>query len=320
MIFLSQIESVIPSDMLPPSDGERFVYWCYVRVGWTNICAPIVGRYVNSAYKFYGAEEVVKSYMLLHGLTTEYFKFSIYRKWLDSDYDPSYCTETQQQVFYLGTPVSGLPVADDLYTDRFFTVHNKAVIYPGQYIYLAAGDIRDADMFYYKKDGTSYRIEQEVEQGWNEWEVPWGSNYVRMEAYIEQVHRFTLYFLDGSAVEHFRFRNVFNCWESVSLPAAITAEPSEEFDTVQQDKVLKKYNSEQHLKMNTASGYLPAFMYDTLLEFCRANIVQYKEKGEWYDIIITEYKLDKSNEPNTPLKLELSFEFADIEHLELMDY
>lgn len=323
MFLLNQIESNLPSGLLPPEEGKRFVYLLEIRLDWLTLLAPpIIGRFVNGVCKFYGAEEIVRMYMEKEGLSVMEFHFIVYRKWLDSDYDLVHVGECNLKILFTAAQVTGLPSdPGDFVASHYLIPHSTGVLYPGQHFPLTTGNDRDEDFFFYRADGSSVHAHRSLSPDTlDTYTAEWSSEFVRMEAYIEQEHRFTLYFLDGSAIEHFRFRNVFNCWESVSFPSAVSQDPSEEFDSEFLGTELKKFDAVQMLELTLKSGSLPAFMYDQLLALCRAHRAQYRDGAEWCDIIISKYKFDKSDEPNKPLHLELTFEFADSNRLELMEY
>ena len=323
MILLNQIENNLPTDLLPPEEGERFVYLLEIRVDWlSRLAPPVVGHFVNGVCRFFGAEEVVRMHMEKEGLSVMEYHFYVYRKWLDSDANPVYMTERNLKIFFTAAQVIGLPSDPEEFVGSYYLIpYSVGVLYPGQQFSLTTGNERDEDFFFYRADGSFDQVNVPLSPDTlTDYSAEWSDEYVRMEAYIEQEHRFTLYFLDGSAVEHFRFRNVFNCWESVSFPSAVTHTPSEEFDTEYLGTTLKKFDVVQQLELSLKSGVLPLFLRDPILNLCRAKKVQYRVGNEWYGIIITKYKFDKSGEPNKPLHLDLTFEFADSNRLELMEY
>jgi len=323
MILLNQIENNLPADLLPPGEGERFVYLLEIRVDWlSRLAPPVVGHFVNGVCRFFGAEEVVRMHMEKEGLSVMEYHFYVYCKWLDSDADPVYMTERNLKIFFTAAQVIGLPSdPGEFVSSHYLIPYSVGVLYPGQQFSLTTGNDRDEDFFFYRADGSFDRVNIPLAPDTlTAYSAEWSDEYVRMEAYIEQTRRFTLYFLSGSAIEHFRFRNVFNCWESVSFPSALTQEPSEEFDTEYQDTDLKKFDAVQLLDLSVKSGLLPVFLYDPLLALCRANKAQYRVGSEWCDIIINKYKFDKSDEPNQPLRLDMDFEFADTKRLGGGDY
>lgn len=326
MIFLSQIEGLVAnSGLIPPDTGEDYVYLLSITYGGTAICESITGRLEGSTYKFYGVEELVKCHMELNNLTVCEYYFNYYRKWSGSD--PVHVSTSQYAILYHGAKLITNPAnqtADQLLTKRFLFQTTRIWLLPGQSIRIP---------YYNTTENLTMSVHREYRDGSNDSNFTVGVNDTGLSYYGRSYNanylfeRFTfgdrsleIYYLTDEFAEHFKFRNVFNIEQLVGFAASIEMDPSEEHDESYQDKVLKAYDRDQKLEVKVTTAALPSFMYDSLLALCRASAVQYKEDGTWYDIIITKYKLDKPSKPSTPIKLELTFEFADTERLEVMRY
>ena len=324
MIFLSEIEERIKRQT---EDGYR-IYIQDLIVNSQKVNANyLYGREINGYMRYFGVREIIAAYMQEEGLSVAQVLVRYNKK---NNENERVVTEDSFNVLYANSSIisnqSGL-TADQLMQSIFMSPRKVAWSYPGDTFIIGAynpgGETVDVHFLWSFDDGTqNEEIDDEVIDsiGYNEIPCYNSGPSITSVKVSWNSREMTIFYLPDSQVERFRFRNVFNVWEIASFSATVSSDPSEEQDTVYQDEVLKAYDREQKLEIKLETAALPAFMYDTLLAMCRADKVQYKENGTWYDIVITEFKFPKSNEPNTPIVLELTFEFANAERLEEMEY
>ena len=75
------------------------------------------------------------------------------------------------------------------------------------------------------------------------------------------------------------------------------------------------YDIEHKEEITLKTAALPALVADQLQQLCRSRRVTYQEKRGSAnfpaDIIIKDYELPRSTQPNSPVTFEMTFEYAD---------
>lgn len=327
MIFLNQVESTLEALAPPaPGPGDTFHYELEALYSGSVICARLVGRFTGGVLKFIGFKEIVRSFMELRSLTVCSLYCTIYR------------------VYANGSEVStGYPILEVLY-------HRGKVLAPvyrtaddflaGSFLYpykqVCVNGNSSFSLHYYAADAGTITVDRTFADGTTDtltYSSTTGLSYVvinrgtssggaaGVHAHVEFGYRkMDIYFLKAEVREQFIFRNMFNVQEYVTIPASLSSEPKTEFEEAQQDGVLQRYDIEQQLSMQLKSASIPSVLYNQLLAMCRAKSVMYDTNeampttvGSARPVIIEEYKLAKSTDPDSRLTVELKFKYCDTE-------
>lgn len=313
MIFLSELHKYINSLQL-----DLYVDIYKIEVGTDVLSNRIPGKKVDGKWQFYGAEEIIRSYMQLKGKAIVSVKISLD----ENDGEDGGIVQHTVSVLYNDVEVllynQSIEDGGDFAEYRFLNVGSSAWLMPGTSLNVwFAGTAQPADAITHKRDGTTTWAEiQAGHDVYDYWPVNYSDDVEYVDISFEEKPSFKVYMLpDYQSVEHFRFRNMFNILDSVCFPCVVSSDPKTEFEEAQQDNVMQRYDIEQQLEFSVKSPSLPMFMYERMLAFCRGRVTQRKEiigsTAVWRDIIITEYKFSKSNEPNKPISLEMKFKYAD---------
>lgn len=315
MIFLSELNKYI--DSLSEPDMNLDIY--QIKVGTDVLSNRIPGKKVDGKWQFYGAEEIIRSYMQLKGKAIVSVKITL--DYYDEE-GGGYTDQYTVSVLYNDVDVllynQDIEDAGDFAEYRFLNVGSSAWLMPGTslIVWFAATE-QSADAITHKRDGTTTRTEiQMAHNDCDDWPVNYSDDVEYVDISFKEKPSFKVYMLpDYQNVEQFRSRNMFNILDSVCFPCVVSSDPKTEFEEAQQDNVMQRYNIEHQLEFSVKSPSLPMFMYERILAFCRGRVTQRKEiigsTAVWRDIIITEYKFSKSNEPNKPISLEMKFKYAD---------
>lgn len=209
----------------------------------------------------------------------------------------------------------------DVAVDNYFLTHYKVgwVCRDCKWrLYYFSTNVPPATVTYTKKDGTSVSSDLSTSFGLSYFDILYNEDYV--QAHVVMGNRtFDIYFIDKPADEQLAFRNVFNVEEYISFPAATTIHPTTEFDTARLENISIPYDIEHELEIKIKTGPLPPFMYPALIDMCRSRSVKRVSTltlggtsvSREDAMIVTEYDFDQSNEPNTPIALELTLQYAD---------
>lgn len=313
MIFLSELNKYINS-----LQHYLYVDIYKIEVGTDVLSNRIPGKKVDGKWQFYGAEEIIRSYMQLKRQAIVSVKISFDERDEDGggivDHTVSVLYNDVKVLLYNESIGDGGEFAEYL----FLNVGSSAWLMPGTSLKVwFALTHQYADAITHKRDGTTTR--EVIDAGhevYDCWQVDYSDDVEYVDISFERKPSFKVYMLpDYQNVEHFQFRNMFNILDSVCFPCVVSSYPKTEFEEAQQDNVMQRYDIEQQLEFSIKSPSLPMFMYERMLAFCRGRVTQRKEiigsTAVWRDIIITEYKFSKSNEPNKPISLEMKFKYAD---------
>lgn len=313
MIFLSELHKYINS-----LQHQLYVDIYKIEVGTDVLSGRISGKKVDGEWKFYGAEEIIRSYMQLKRRAIVSVKISFD----ENDGEDGGIIGYTVSVLYNDVKVllynESIGDGGDFAEYRFLNVGSSAWLMPGTSLKVwFAGTAQPANAITYKRDGTtSWAVIEAGHEVYDCWQVDYSDDVEYVDISFEEKPSFKVYMLpDYQNVEHFQFRNMFNILDSVCFPCVVSSDPKTEFEEAQQENVMQRYDIEQQLEFSVKSPSLPMFMYERMLAFCRGRVTQRKEiigsTAVWRDIIITEYKFSKSNEPNKPISLEMKFKYAD---------
>ena len=129
----------------------------------------------------------------------------------------------------------------------------------------------------------------------------------------------TIYAIHGY-VHLFRFRNQWNVEETIPIQGGLTIKPSTEFETASIGDINVHYDVEHTEETSLVTPPIVPQYRDVLTQLVRSNRVEYfnpqtdghgDEQIGWQDIIVTDYTLEHSDTPNSPLTFEMTFERAD---------
>lgn len=319
MIFLNQIESFLRVAVADQVSGCDHIV-LQIKSRNNVVLFETASRKIGDYYEFPGMEESIRGYMLQNNLSVFSSRASYYP--LDASGSQLDAYSANLDVLFHSSKliVPSYRTADEV-VDSIFLIPYNSILAVGvsaftlYYYASTAGTITITRTFV---DGTTDTISSMSNSGFGFVVVNRGDcRYAHVEFGYRSAD---IYFVDSQRLEKFSFRNVFNVLESVSLPAALESNPKTEFETAQQDKVLQRYDIEQQLEMKVQSAELPAGLYNQLYAMCRARDVNYVTQeslpstvGSVRPVIIKDYKLPKSTEPNTPITFEMTFSYCDTE-------
>ena len=320
---MSDIESTIRKATTQNYDNYLLKVECAYGQEVDTLIDSVTGRVVSGYSEFYGTEEIVRAFMQKSGIG----EITLYLTYTGcSESDQSVLSPVTVSVLY-NDPIikpSASQTAAQLTAARFLNTGSVAWLYPNDSInvwYWWQSLSERGSIYKTKLDGTEV---PDVSFGPTDQEpnnIQYVGSYWRndrlMERYVMGSRSFKVYYLNAPEVSHFRFRNAFNLVEPVSVPAALSSDPKTEFEEAQLDKMIQRYDIEQQIEFTVKTGPLPRFMYNRLLAMCRSRFVQYREMvgspavATWRDVIVSDYKLKKSDEPNTYVTLEMKFKYVD---------
>lgn len=314
MIFITEIGTSLRVATSAGYDSVALT----VSVNNTPIVSGMTSRIVNGYFEFFGLEAVIRSYMQLNNLTV----LSI---------TSSYATMTGTTAATVTGPslsilycekemIAGSTFTADYLVSNYFLTHYKVGwICRGCEFRLSyyVTSMTNITKNTYKKDGTSNTSGSRT-NGLGYYTISWEDDVAYVTVSMGS-RRFTVYFIDKPAGEQLRFKNTFNRWENVSFPASTDVKPSTEYETASLENVSVMYDIEHKLELEIKTAAIPGLMYECLNDLCHAHSVQRREEMawesgteiSWRDVLITKYKLDKSTNPNTPLTMELTLEYAN---------
>jgi len=312
MIFLSDIAS----NLRVQSSNSYSSVSLTLTVNSTAIVSNYAGRLISGYHEFLGIEEIVRAYMLQNNLSvlsvtatyTANTSASISSKALD--------------VLYVGSRLrkSGSLTAD-IFTSYYFLTHYKvgfAAVGESYLLPYYADSSTTYFITYTKQDGSTTVTSGNSSTGISTLSVNSITGAVKADVRMGN-RTLTVYFLEMDVPVQLRFRNVFNAVEYVTFPGSTTKVPKTEFETAQIENVSTMYDIEQLLDLQIKSPVLPSAMYNTLLNLCRSRKIEMNDPytsggttyNTWNVVQIKEYKLEESNNPNTPISIELTLQYAD---------
>lgn len=315
MIFLNQIEE--RAWKAAGLTDTSVVANVQIGSSWIMSTVPCVRE--GTKWVIPGIETVIRAYMQKNDLYTANCRVDMY-----TDGSNLYTPVNEPLVF---SPVSmrkPATLTPYVFCSNYFMSHLKTGwMTPEGPFYLHYYDLTEGGsdwaVTYYMKSGTqqSGTTGHGVEGAGS---IP--VNYLEgaaMARVIMGSREFRVYFLEFTDYMRFRFRNPFNALEYVALPCSVTEEPMTEFETARQEDVESRYDIEEQLEYKVKTPPLPAFMHDRLLDMCRSRKIEMRDPYNagsttyeaWSDVLIKDYKLSRSNDPNKPLVLEMTLTFCN---------
>ncbi len=278
-------------------------------------------RVIDGYHEFLGVEEQVRAYMLQNNISV--FTLSV-KHYYYSEGDAISAPESSTLgIVYTGAKLRkhSLMTAD-IFTSYYFLTHYKvgfAAVGGSYMLNYYTGSSTAYSIMYTKQDGSTTVTSGTSSTGVSTLAVNSITGAVKADVRMGD-RTFTVYFLEMDVPVQLRFRNVFNAVEYVTFPGSTTKVPKTEFETAQIENVSTMYDIEQLLDLQIKSPVLPSAMYNSLLNLCRSRKVEmydpYTVAGNttysiWSEVKIKEYKLEQSDNPNTPISLEMTLQYAD---------
>lgn len=312
MIFLHEIESKLAVNFKGAYYKDARLY---VSIAGNTIISDMSSSLIDIQFYFLGLEQMIRSRMELNNLTVLSINCSIIKYKTDGG---SETDDLSLDILYTAGYVKSYRslTADDLVGHHFLTGAKSAFLYKGgSYIlnfYLPTSE--GIAITHHQRDG--------LQRGhWIDLSAGLGYQMINYSADIAKSvitmgsRSFTVYHMDDTPCETFSFRNFFNANETIQLPCSIESNPSTEYETASVGRVSIPYDVEHKEEFTLRSAPLHPAMADQLLWMVRSRSVIYEEKKgsakSLVDIIIKDYKIIRSTEPNTPITFEMTFEYAD---------
>ena len=218
--------------------------------------------------------------------------------------------EISEDVLYNALKYRGS--ASTIVNQRFMTRRTSLVMSDDQNYMLrwANGTVGDTfDIVYHLKDGSTYTETVQVRSIEGVVAVGRAQRRDAFYAYAKyNAREMTIYFQEQSESLYFKFRNMFNVEEDMTFPASIEENPSTEYESATCDEVSRHYDVEHGLELNVKTAPLTDGQVDMLLELCRSRKVKLYRgwKLGWVSVLVNDYKMPKSNNPNSPRTAELT--------------
>lgn len=188
---------------------------------------------------------------------------------------------------------------------------------PFFFLYFYTSEAESLVTTYYLKDGStgtssnSISANRLVYQGWS-----YRPDCSKINVSLGS-RSFDIYCLDQTEGVVMRYYDFFNNSCYAFVPSSITRSPSTDFETAVQDRKSIRYDVEHKLEFSLKTPPLIKALADQIYWVCRSRLVAMIEfygkpiKEKSHEIIITDFKLDRSTNPNTPTTCEMTFEYAD---------
>lgn len=117
--------------------------------------------------------------------------------------------------------------------------------------------------------------------------------------------------VSGPKLTHWRFRNIFNALEVISLPASVESKPETEAEKVICEGITTMYDQRTTVPHEVKFGVLQKDMIQPLRQMAQSWHVEYRLNGVWVPVVITKYEINDSTEVGSYIEPSLTFEFAE---------
>lgn len=314
MIFLRDIESAILSWGSEHQPNELYYelsdQYRDTILDWT--LASGKGGYFHA----YGAEQVVRAYMELHQMSVLTLDIALR---LEGTQEGTVIENHSVEVLYHAGPIryASRLTADELVVGSFLTPFKQALLYKNHMIhipYYATTEYAVPQITTYLRNGSTSTSIGSYVNGLGSISVNYNANAYKVEVVFGS-RKFTVLMAGEDPCEEFAYLNHFNVQENIFLPCSITRKPSTEFESATQELITMPYDIEHKEEITLKTAALPALVADQLQQLCRSRRVTYRERRGSAnfpaDIIIKDYDLPRSTQPNSPVTFEMTFEYAD---------
>lgn len=314
MIFLRDIESAILSWEGDEQPNELYYelsdQYMDTFLDWTLASGK------GGNFHAYGAEQVVRAYMELHDMTVLTLDIALR---LEGTQEGTTLKNKTVEVLYHAGPLrkAGNLVADDFVNGSFLSPFKQALLYRNYSInipYYATTEYAVPRLTTYLRDGSTSSVIGSYVNGLGSIMVNYDPNAYKVEVLFGS-RKFTVLMAGEDPCEEFAYLNYFNVQEKIFLPCSITRKPSTEFESATQGLITMPYDIEHKEEITLKTAALPALVADQLQQLCRSRRVTYRERRGSVtfpaDIIIKDYDLPRSTQPNSPVTFEMTFEYAN---------
>lgn len=314
MIFLRDIESAILSWEGDEQPNELYYelsdQYMDTFLDWTLASGK------GGNFHAYGAEQVVRAYMELHDMTVLTLDIALR---LEGTQEGTTLKNKTVEVLYHAGPLrkAGNLVADDFVNGSFLSPFKQALLYRNYSInipYYATTEYAVPRLTTYLRDGSTSSVIGSYVNGLGSIMVNYDPNAYKVEVLFGS-RKFTVLMAGEDPCEEFAYLNYFNVQEKIFLPCSITRKPSTEFESATQELITMPYDIEHKEEITLKTAALPALVADQLQQLCRSRRVTYRERRGSVtfpaDIIIKDYDLPRSTQPNSPVTFEMTFEYAN---------
>lgn len=314
MIFLKDIESNLRvyNDQLDYYQVEMSL-----AIDGELVIDRMKSLYMDGAHCFLGVEQIVRSYMELNRLSVATIVGDFLKFEKETD---TYAATFSYEVLYHAGPIryAGRRLtADEFVVGSFLTPFKQALLYTNHMIhipYYATTEYAVPQITTYLRDGSTYTSIGSYVNGLGSISVNYNANAYKVEVVFGS-RKFTVLMAGEDPCEEFAYLNHFNVQEKIFLPCSITRKPSTEFESATQELITMPYDIEHKEEITLKTAALPALVADQLQQLCRSRRVTYCERRGSAnfpaDIIIKDYDLQRSTQPNSPVTFEMTFEYAD---------
>ncbi len=324
MIFLSNItESFRFQSSQVGVDHYEVTVSFTVPLGTSIIAEALVPVLDGGYYYVMGLKELVKAHMeqnnySFYSLNFHARPYDADGEWMENLDDIS----ISEEVLYNSLKFRGS--AYTIVNWRFMTRRTSMVIADNaNYIlHWANGTPGDTfDIVYHLKDGSTDT--QTVQVTGAAGSVALGRTALKDAYYAYAKYNartMTVYFQEQSEYLIFNFRNMFNVEERMTLPASIEENPSTEHESAVYNQITQHYDIEHRLELKVKTAPLTDGQLDMLLELCRSRKVRmYRNMKEgWVSVLVDDYKMPKSDNPNSPRVAELTLVPEDYDDVTAM--
>ena len=301
----------VPS--LPLPDSGMSVLKLYIN---NELVHEFATRLIDGYHTSYGIEQMVRSFM-------ESERLSLATVRADFCSSEKVITSQEQQVLYHAGSLrlaSSSTSCDTFVAKNFLTPLEHGVVTPAMpffFLYFYTTEAEELVQTFYLTDGTTTTAKNTITpnrltyQGWA----------YRPDCYKINVsmgsRSFDIYCLnqaDGVVLSYYDFFNN-RCY--AFIPSSINRSPSTEYELALLDKKSIRYDVEHKLEFSLKTSPLIKALANQIYWVCRSRLVYMVEfygkpiKEKAHEIIITDFKLDQSTNPNTPTTCEMTFEYAD---------
>lgn len=318
MIFLHEIESNLNANY---KGGYYKDAKLYIAVNDSYIVQELSSTLIDGYFCFAGVEQIVRSYMQLNNLTVVNLQCSVIKYKADAGAG-SETDDIDLVVLYTTGAVRGYRsvTADDIANTQFLNQTKCAFLYKHNQMFLnyfINPNVYSSEVYTittYYRDGRITNDGMSISSGLGSKPYAYKADVAKYEISLGS-RKYTIYMMDDTPCEELSFRNFYNASESIFLPAAVTRNPSTEYETARLNHIATLYDIEHKEEFTLVTTPLHPTIADKLLWMVRSRQLVYKlkENGISFnvDILIKDYKLSRSSEPNTPIVFEMTFEYAD---------
>ena len=301
----------VPS--LPLPDNDMSTLKLYIN---NELVHEFATRVIDGYHTSYGIEQMVRSFM-------ESDRLSVATVRADFCSSEKVIASQEQEVLYHAGPLrlaSSSTSCDTFIKKNFLTPLKHGVVTPDMpffFLYFYTSEAESLVTTYYLKDGStgtssnSISANRLVYQGWS-----YRPDCSKINVSLGS-RSFDIYCLDQTEGVVMRYYDFFNNPCYAFVPSSITRSPSTDFETAVQDRKSIRYDVEHKLEFSLKTSPLIKALADQIYWVCRSRLVAMIEfygkpiKEKSHEIIITDFKLDRSTNPNTPTTCEMTFEYAD---------